>query len=97
MAEQPITREWLEERRIALALVLRGGFSDGLTYQEQHALLQWALESQERERRLREALESLLLGLAAAPIEAEMFTKYLWRPETNARVLLKELKEVPSA
>ena len=51
------------------------------------------MEAQERERRLKEALSNLLLALDAAPINAEMFTKHLWRPETNARVLLKELKE----
>ena len=60
-------------------------------------VLPLAREQEMRECRLREALESLLLALDAAPIETEMFTKYLWRPETNARVLLKELKEVPHA
>ena len=83
-----ITREWLEATKKQYFALPKA---------ESDALLQWAQEAMERERRLKEALAFLLLGLAAAPIEAEMFTKYLWRPETNARVLLKELKEVPHA
>ena len=154
MAEQPITREWLEEQLALCARATpepwasvtlgRGGAiiscdpheprDNLLRYPLRHitdgsfvvsartgypALLQWALEAlrrvegwehdaliyaqnaalhEKRERRLKEALASLLVGIDAMPINTETWAKYLRRSEGDARVLLnerEELKEVP--